>query len=103
MLGIPCSKLKSHGDQAFSASAPKLWNDIPETIKCSTDLTFSSVILNLTFLSVISMNNVYLLFLTFNLDCKSALELLDRALLKLSTLLSLLLLLLLYLLDTELS
>jgi len=46
------------------------------------------------------MNNyVYLLFLTFNLDCKSALELLDRALLKLSSLL----LLLFYLLDIELS
>ena len=33
------SKLKCYGDRAFSASAPKLWNDIPETIKCSADLT----------------------------------------------------------------
>ena len=35
---IPRSKLKSYGDHAFSVSAPKLWNDIPETIKCSVDL-----------------------------------------------------------------
>ena len=32
---IPRSKLKSYGDRV---SAPKLWNDIPETIKCSVDL-----------------------------------------------------------------
>ena len=35
---IPRSKLKSYGDRSFSASAPKLWNDIPETIKCSENL-----------------------------------------------------------------
>ena len=35
---IPRSKLKSYGDHAFSVSAHKLWNDIPETIKCSVDL-----------------------------------------------------------------
>ena len=38
LLVIPRSKLKSYGDRAFSVSAPKLWNDIPETIKCSIDL-----------------------------------------------------------------
>ena len=39
LLAIPHSKLKSYdGDRAFSVSAPKLWNDIPETIKCSVDL-----------------------------------------------------------------
>ena len=38
LLVIPRSRLKSHGDRAFSVSAPKLWNDIPETIKCSVDL-----------------------------------------------------------------
>ena len=38
LLVIPRSKLKSFGDRAFSVSAPKLWNDIPETIKCSVDL-----------------------------------------------------------------
>ena len=32
---IPRSKLKSYGDRV---SAPKLWNDIPETIKRSVDL-----------------------------------------------------------------
>ena len=38
LLVIPRSKLKSYGDRTFSVSAPKLWNDIPETIKCSVDL-----------------------------------------------------------------
>ena len=38
LLVIPRSKLKSYGDRAFSVSAPKLWNDIPKTIKCSVDL-----------------------------------------------------------------
>ena len=38
LLVIPRSKLKSYGDHAFSVSAHKLWNDIPETIKCSVDL-----------------------------------------------------------------
>ena len=36
LLVIPRSK--SYGDCAFSVSAPKLWKDIPETIKCSVDL-----------------------------------------------------------------
>ena len=38
LLVIPRSKLKSYGNHAFSVSAPKLWNDIPEIIKCSVDL-----------------------------------------------------------------
>jgi len=38
LLVIPRSRLKSYGDRAFSASAPKLWNDIPEAIKCSENL-----------------------------------------------------------------
>ena len=38
LLVIPRSKFKSYGDRTFSVSAPKLWNDIPETIKCSVDL-----------------------------------------------------------------
>ena len=35
LLVIPRFKLKSYGDRAFSVSAPKLWNNIPEIIKCS--------------------------------------------------------------------
>ena len=35
---IPRFKLTSYGDYAFSVSAPKLWNEIPEIIKCSVDL-----------------------------------------------------------------
>ena len=38
LLVNPRSKLKSYGDQAFSVSAPKVQNDIPEIIKCSVDL-----------------------------------------------------------------
>ena len=38
LLVIPRSELKSYGDRTFSVSAPKLWNNIPETIKCSVDL-----------------------------------------------------------------
>ena len=38
LLMIPRSRLKSYGDRAFSVAAPKLWNDITETIKCSVDL-----------------------------------------------------------------
>ena len=38
LLMIPRSKLKSYGDRAFSVAAPKLWNDITETIKCTVDL-----------------------------------------------------------------
>ena len=52
LLVIPRSKLKSYGDRAFSVSAPKLWNDISETIKCRV-LTLLNVILKLIFLSVI--------------------------------------------------
>ena len=38
LLVIPRSQLKSYGNRALSVSAPKLWNDIPEIIKCSVDL-----------------------------------------------------------------
>ena len=38
LLVIPRCKLKSYRDRAFSVSASKLWNDIPENIKCSADL-----------------------------------------------------------------
>ena len=38
LLAIPRSKLKSYGDRAFSVCAPKLWNDVPEIIKCSENL-----------------------------------------------------------------
>ena len=39
LLVVPCSKLKSYGDHAFSVSAPILWNDIPDSTKCSEDLS----------------------------------------------------------------
>ena len=39
LLVTPRSRLKFYGDHAFSVSAPKLWNNLPEHIKCSLDLT----------------------------------------------------------------
>ena len=38
LLAIPRSKLKSYGHRAFSVCPPKLWNDIPEIIKCRVNL-----------------------------------------------------------------
>ena len=39
LLVVPRSKLKSYGDHAFSVAAARLWNDIPDSIKCSEDLS----------------------------------------------------------------
>jgi len=38
MLVIPRSRLKFYGDRAFSVCAPKLWNNLPEHIKCGSNL-----------------------------------------------------------------
>ena len=35
LLEVPNVRLKSHGDRAFSVTAPKHWNDIPLDIKLS--------------------------------------------------------------------
>jgi len=43
MLVILRSRLKFYGDRAFSVYAPKLWNNLPEHIKCRPNLcTFKS-------------------------------------------------------------
>jgi len=40
---ISRSRLKFYGDRAFSVCAPKLWNNLPEHIKCSPNRrTFKS-------------------------------------------------------------
>ena len=39
LLVTPRSRLKFYGDRAFSVCAPKLWNNLPEHIKCSLHLT----------------------------------------------------------------
>ena len=46
------------------ASGPKLWNDIPETLKCSEDLTSFKRDIKTYVLSVILMSNC--LFIIFN-------------------------------------
>ena len=38
---VPCSELKSYGDHAFSVAAPRLWNDIQDSIKCSDQDLYS--------------------------------------------------------------
>ena len=32
-LSVPLTKRKTHGDIAFSAAAPRLWNKLPEELK----------------------------------------------------------------------
>ena len=61
---VPRSKLKSYGDRAFSVAAPTLWNDIPDSIKCSEDLSSFKHNLKTYFLSVILMSSC-LLFTQF--------------------------------------
>ena len=39
LLVVSRSKLKCYGDRAFSVAAPRLWNDIPDSINCSEDLS----------------------------------------------------------------
>ena len=34
----PRTKLKSYGDRAFSSVAPRLWNKLPDDLKCITKL-----------------------------------------------------------------
>ena len=38
MLVIPRSWLKFYGDPAFSVCAPRLWNKLPECLKCSSNV-----------------------------------------------------------------
>ena len=85
LLVIPRSKLKSYGDRAFSVSAPKLWNDIPETIKCSVDLNaFKRNLKTYLFKRYFYEWLRLIIIFIFLLWLWSALELLDRALYKLS-------------------
>ncbi len=38
MLKVPRTRLKCRGDRAFSVVAPRLWNDLPFSVGCSTSL-----------------------------------------------------------------
>ena len=38
LLDVPSSHLKTYGDRAFSICAPKLWNNLPHDIKCSSNI-----------------------------------------------------------------
>ena len=39
LLVTPRSRLKFYGDRAFLVCTPKLWNNLPEHMKCSLNLT----------------------------------------------------------------
>ena len=38
LLAIPPSRTKTYGDRAFSTSAPKLWNNLPDDLRATHDL-----------------------------------------------------------------
>ncbi len=45
LLMVPRSFLKCKGDRAFSVAAPRLWNDLPLSVKSSPTLgVFQSVL-----------------------------------------------------------
>ena len=37
-LTVPATKLKTYGDRAFSAAAPKLWNQLPIELRKSASV-----------------------------------------------------------------
>ena len=39
LLQVPGSKLKTYGDRRFSVAGPKLWNDLPVSVKNAKSLT----------------------------------------------------------------
>ena len=39
ILIVPRTKLKTYGDRAFSIAGPKLWNSLPDEIRCCQTLT----------------------------------------------------------------
>ena len=38
MLAIPFTKHETFADRSFSVAGPKLWNKLPENIKCSSSV-----------------------------------------------------------------
>jgi len=41
LLSIPRTSLKTYGDRAFSAGGPRLWNELPLSLRSSNTLTVS--------------------------------------------------------------
>uniref|UniRef100_A0A8C6L5A4 Reverse transcriptase domain-containing protein n=1 Tax=Nothobranchius furzeri TaxID=105023 RepID=A0A8C6L5A4_NOTFU len=57
MLLVPATRLKTRGDRAFSVAGPKLWNDLPLSVRLSTSVEVFKKVLkthyyNLAFKSV---------------------------------------------------
>ncbi len=38
VLKVPKTKLKTAGDRSFSLAAPKIWNELPRSVKCAASL-----------------------------------------------------------------
>ena len=38
LLAVPKSRLKTYGDRAFSIAAPKLWNELPLYLRCTSSI-----------------------------------------------------------------
>ena len=45
VLKVPKSKLKTAGDRAFRVAAPKIWNDIPKSVKASPSIAVFKTLL----------------------------------------------------------
>jgi len=64
MLVIPRSRLKFYGDRAFSVCTLKLWNNLPDHIKCSSNLRTFKSSLKTHLLSAILIYSFVLFFTT---------------------------------------
>uniref|UniRef100_A0A8C6PB66 Natriuretic peptide n=1 Tax=Nothobranchius furzeri TaxID=105023 RepID=A0A8C6PB66_NOTFU len=44
LLSVPRTRLKTRGDRAFAVAGPKLWNELPLSIRASTSVALSSML-----------------------------------------------------------
>ena len=64
LLSIPRTSLKTYGDRAFSAASPKLWNELPLSLRSSNTLAvFKKDFMRLICLNLPLVNNLYFNFL----------------------------------------
>ena len=64
LLSTPGTSLKTYGDRAFSAAGPRLWNELPLSLRSSNTLTVFKK--RLICLNLLLVNNLYFNFLFFN-------------------------------------
>jgi hypothetical protein len=57
LLAVPTTRTKTYGDRAFSASAPKLWNKLPDDLRAFTELpAFKSALKTFLFKSAYKLS-----------------------------------------------